>query len=111
MTLVTWLLILALYVTRRALIKDGRRVWGDFAFPLLGTQFAAILLCARIASALTQWTLITMGLMTISAIGTALVYDRRNNEKQFMLKSGILFLVLTAIVILDMVAVGINIWR
>ena len=52
-----------------------------------------------------------MGLMTISAIGTALVYDRRNDEKQFMLKSGILFLVLTAIVILDMVAVGLNIWR
>lgn len=109
--LMTWLLILALYVTRRTLTKHGRRVWGDYAFPLVGIQGVTIFLVIRIVTVFTFWTIAATACMSLSMIGTALVYDRRNSDDQFMLRSGIFYLLLTAISLVDLAACVFNIWR
>lgn len=100
--LATWVAFLMTTIVRRDLVHRNQCTWQQYATIIIGMEAAAEVLAFRISGILTIPTIVIVIAGSAVVFWTVTTYDHRNTPDQFMLKSGILLILLLIVALIDM---------
>ena len=110
LTVVAWFLALVTWVCRRTLAKFNEQAWDKYLFKLIVIQTGVLFWLYHWRDGIQLPTSISMGIHVCLIPGTVLVFDARNDDEAFTLRSGIFLLALIGVILADLIICAINIY-
>lgn len=111
LAMVAWFLALVTWVCRHTLIKFDEQNWAKYLFRLIVIQTGILCMLYHWRLNLTVPVSICMGVHACLIPGTVPVFDARNNNASFMLRSGIFLLVIITVLAADLFLCGFQLYQ